>query len=39
MNYEIHLEKKSDPKYRKSKNQSEMAACGQKTTSEKANFC
>ena len=32
--------KKSDPKNRKnSKSQSEIAACEQKTTSEKANFC
>ena len=32
--------KKSDPKNRKnSKNQSAIAACEQKTTSEKANFC
>ena len=32
--------KKSDPKNRKnSKNQSEIAACEQKTISEKANFC
>ena len=32
--------KKSDPKNRKkSKKQSEIAACEQKTTSEKANFC
>ena len=32
--------KKSYPKNRKnSKNQSEIAACEQKTTSEKANFC
>ena len=32
--------KKSDPKNRKHcKNQSEIAACEQKTTSEKANFC
>ena len=32
--------KKSDPKNRKnSKNQSEIAACEQKTTSEKAKFC
>ena len=32
--------KKSDPNNRKnSKNQSEIAACEQKTTSEKANFC
>ena len=32
--------KKSDPKSRKnSKNQSEIAACEQKTTTEKPNFC
>ena len=32
--------KKSDPKNRKNcKNQSEIASCEQKTTSEKANFC
>ena len=32
--------KKSDPKNRKnSQNQSEIAACEQKNTSEKANFC
>ena len=32
--------KKSDPKNRKnSKNQSEIAACAQKTTTEKPNFC
>ena len=32
--------KKINPKNRKnSKNQSEIAACEQKTTSEKANFC
>ena len=32
--------KKSDPKNRKnSKNQIEIAACEQKTTTEKANFC
>ena len=31
---------KSDPKNRKnSKNQSEIAACEQKTTTEKPNFC
>ena len=36
MDWENHLEKKLDPKYRKnSKNQSEIAACEQKTTSEK----
>ena len=34
------LRKKYDPKNRKnSKNQIEIAACEQKTTSEKANFC
>ena len=32
--------KKSDPKKRKnSKNQNQISACEQKTTSEKANFC
>ena len=44
MNYELNgktILKKSDPKNRKKnrKNQSEIAACEQKTTSEKANFC
>ena len=41
MDWEYHLEKKSDPKNRKknSKNQSEIAACEQKITSEKVNFC
>ena len=40
MDWEKHLEKKSDPKNQKNcKNQSEIAACEQKTTSEKANFC
>ena len=40
MDWENHLEKKSDPKNRKnSKNQSEIAACEQKTTTEKQNFC
>ena len=39
MDWENHL-KKSDPKNRKnSKNQSEIAACEQKTTTEKPNFC
>ena len=34
------LRKKSDPKNRKTvNNQSEIAACPQKTTSEKAKFC
>ena len=40
MDCENHFEKKSDPKNRKnSKNQSEIAACEQKTTTEKPNFC
>ena len=40
MDWENHLEKKSDPKNQKPrKNQSEIAACEQKTTSEKPNFC
>ena len=40
MDCENHLEKKSDPKNRKNyKNQNEIAACEQKTTSEKANIC
>ena len=41
MDWENHLEKKSAPKNRKnSKNQSEIAACEQKTTTtEKPNFC
>ena len=40
MDWKNHLEKKSDPKNRKkSKHHSEFAACEQKTTSEKANFC
>ena len=40
MDWESYLEKKSDPKNRKnSKNQSEIAACAQKTTTEKPNFC
>ena len=40
MDWENYLEKKSDPKNRKnSKNQSEIAACEQKTTTEKPNFC
>ena len=39
MDYKSHLEKKCDPKNRKNgNNQSEIAACEQKTTSEKANF-
>ena len=40
MDWENHLEKKTNPKiWKNSKNQSEIAACEQKTTSEKANFC
>ena len=40
MDWENYLEKKSDPKNRKnSKNQSEIAACEQKTTTEKPKFC
>ena len=40
MDWKNHLEKKPDPKKLKnSKNQSEIATCEQKTTSEKANFC
>ena len=40
MDWENHLEKNPIQKIKKnSKNQSEIAACEQKTTSEKANFC
>ena len=40
MDLEDHLEKKNPiQKIENSKNQSEIAACEQKTTSEKANFC
>ena len=40
MDWENHLEKKSDKKNRKnSKNQNESAACEQKITIEKAKFC
>ena len=39
MDRENHLEKNSIQKIENSKNQSEIAACEQKTTSEKANFC
>ena len=39
MDWENHLEKKSDPKNRKnSKNQSEIAACEQKTTTKNRIF-
>ena len=40
MDWENHLEKKSIQKIEKIvKIKSEIAACAQKTTSEKANFC
>ena len=40
MDWKNHLEKNPIQKIQKnSKNQSEIAACEQKTTSEKANFC
>ena len=40
MDWKNHSEKKSDPKIeKKSKNRSEIAACEQKTTTDKANFC
>ena len=40
MDWENQLRKKSDPKNRKnSKNENEIAACEQKTTTEKPNFC
>ena len=41
MDWKNHLEKKSYPKNQKknSKNQSEIAACEQKITTDKANFC
>ena len=41
MDWKNHLEKKSDPKNRKKtvKIKSEIAACEQKTTTDKANFC
>ena len=40
MDWKNHLEKKSIPKNRKKvKNQSEIATCEQKPTSEKANSC
>ena len=38
MNWENHLEKNPIEKIKKSKNQSEIAAYEQKTTSEKASF-
>ena len=40
MDWEKAFRKKSDPKNQKNSNsQSEIAACEEKTTSEKANFC
>ena len=41
MDWENHLEKNPIQKIEKTvkKNQSEIAACEQKTTCEKANFC
>ena len=39
MDWENHLEKNPIQKIEKTKNQSEIAACEQKTTSEKPNFC
>ena len=40
MDWEKHLEKNPIKKIEKnSKNQNEIAACEQKTTTEKANFC
>ena len=40
MDWESHLEKSRPKKLKKnSKNQSEIAACEQKTTTEKPNFC
>ena len=41
MDWKNHLEQKSDPRNwtKNSKNQSEIAACQQKTTTENSNFC
>ena len=39
MDWENRLENKSDQQIEKSKNQSEIDECEQKTTSEKANVC
>ena len=39
MDWENNLDKKSNPKNQSSKTQSEIGACEQKTTCEKANFC
>ena len=39
MDWKNHLEKNPIQKIEKTQNQSEIAACEQKTTSEKSNFC
>ena len=39
MDWENHLEKNSIQKIEKTENQSGIAACEQKTTTEKSNFC
>ena len=39
MDWENYSKKNPIQKFEKTKNQSEIAACEQKTTSEKANFC
>ena len=39
MDWENHLEKNPIQKIEKTENQSEIAACEQKTTTEKPNFC
>ena len=39
MDWKNHLEKNPIQKIEKSKNQSQIAACEQKTTTDKANFC
>ena len=39
MDWKNHLEKNPIQKIEVSKHQKEIAACEQKTTSEKANFC
>ena len=39
MDWKNHLEKNPIQKKRNSKNQSQIAACEQKTPTDKANFC
>ena len=39
MDWENHLQKNPIQKIKQKKNQSEIAACEQKTAIEKANFC